>query len=108
MSTTPRGSGSLQWAEDGHQLFYANASAASGDTTLGRYDLRTGTWQTVDLDLGTGDLWPAFVPFRRDHGSALLTGTRVEPRECPEAGDTFPSGRTDPCTFPVNTRPAAD
>jgi hypothetical protein len=108
VSTTPRGSGSLQWADDGHQLFYANASAASGDTTLGRYDVRTGTWQTVNLDLGTGHALAMFVPVGRDPGSALLTGKRVEPGECPEAGDTFPTGRTDPCTFPVNTRPAAD
>jgi hypothetical protein len=108
VSTTPRGSGSLQWADDGHQLFYANASAASGDTTLGRYDVRTGTWQRVDLDLGTGKAPTMFVPVSRGQGSALLTGRRVEPRECPEAGDTFPSGRTDPCVFLVNSTPAAD
>jgi hypothetical protein len=49
-----------------------------------------------------------FVPVSRDHGSALLTGKRVQPGERPEAGDTFPNGRTDPCAFPVNSRPAAD
>jgi hypothetical protein len=49
-----------------------------------------------------------FVPLVRAHASALVTGERVEPSECPEVGDTFPSGRTDPCTFPVSRRPVAD
>jgi hypothetical protein len=108
VSTLPPAGGSVQWADDGRQLFYASASAASGDTTLGRYDVRTGAWQMVDLDLDTGHAVAMFVPVGRDHGSALLTGERVEPRECPEVGDTFPSGRTDPCAFPVSSRPAAD
>jgi hypothetical protein len=108
VATTPPHSGSVQWADDGRQLFYASASAAAGETTLGRYDLHTDTWQTVDLDLDTGHAVAMFVPANRDRASALLTGKRTEPGDCPEVGDTFPSGRTEPCAFPVNSRPAPD
>ena len=95
------GSGSLQWAEDSRQLFYASDSFGSGATTLGRYDLATGTSQLVDVDLGDNQ---AFVPIARDRATALLTGRRVEPSECAGSGEAFPSGRFDVCTFVVRSR----
>jgi hypothetical protein len=106
VATTPPHSGSLQWAADGRQLFYTSASTATGETTLGRYDVRTGSWQDVDLDVDPGHAVAMFVPVERDRASALLTGERTKPGDCPEVGDTFPSGRTESCAFPVNSRPA--
>jgi hypothetical protein len=103
-TTLPR-FGSVQWTDDGQQLFYASASAAAGETTLGRYDVPTGSWQMVDLDLDPGHAVAMFVPVERDPASALLAGERTEPGDCPEVGDTFPSGRTASCAFPVNSRP---
>jgi hypothetical protein len=101
VATTPPGNGSLQWADDGRQLFYATDSYASDTTTLGRYDLPTGTWEAVELDLGDNT---TFVPVARGRATALLTGQRVEPAQCPSAEGVFPSGRTEPCTFQVSSR----
>lgn len=105
VATTPPHSGSLHWTGDGRQLFHTSTSTATGETTLGRYDVRTGSWQTVDLDIDLGPAVAMFVPVARDRASALLTGERTKPGDCPAVGDTFPSGRTESCAFPVNSQP---
>ena len=81
--------GSLQWTEDGRQLFYASDSYRSAKTTLGRDDPAAAAWQAVGVDIGDG---VTFVAVARDRAQALLTGHRVEPDECPSADGGFPSG----------------
>jgi hypothetical protein len=100
VATVGRQWATLQWADDSHQLFYAT-TAQSSTTTLGRYDLTTGAWQAVEVDLGNT---VSFVPIARDRATALLAGRRLEPNDCPPAGNEFPSGRTESCTFPIHTR----
>jgi hypothetical protein len=98
-------SGSLQWTDDGRQLFYATNSYGSPKTTLGRYDVAAAAWQAVEVDIGDG---VTFVAVARDRAQALLSGHRVEPDECPSADGVFPSGRTDACTFVVGSRMLPD
>ena len=98
-------SGSLQWTDDGRQLFYATNSYGSPKTTLGRYDVAAAAWQAVEVDIGDG---VTFVAVARDRAQALLSGHRVEPDECPSADGVFPSGRTDACTFVVGSRTLPD
>jgi hypothetical protein len=97
--------GSLQWTEDGRHLFYASDSYRSAKTMVGRYELAAATWQSVEVDVGDG---VTFIAVARDRASALLTGHRVEPDECPSADGGFPSGRTDACTFLVDSRTLPD
>ncbi|MGH9229067.1 MAG: hypothetical protein ACRD07_10155 [Acidimicrobiales bacterium] len=97
--------GTLQWTDDGRQLFYATYSYGAAKTTLGRYDLASAAWQSVEVDIGDS---VTFIAVARDRARALLTGHRVEPDECPSADGVFPSGRTDACTFLVGSRPWPD
>jgi hypothetical protein len=97
--------GSLQWTEDGRQLFYASYSYGSARTTLGRYDTATATWQSAEVDIGDG---VTFIAVARDRAGALLAGHRVQANECPSAEGRFPSGRTGACTFLVGSRALPD
>jgi hypothetical protein len=101
VATTPlRDSASLQWANDGHQLFHATDLYGSKRTTLGRYDLATGAWQSVELDLGDN---LTFVPIPHDQATGLLTDQRAQPEACRSVEGVFRRSAA-PCTFPVTSR----
>lgn len=99
-TATPLPAGSVQWAADGHQLFYASNSDTDDESMLGRYDISTRTWRLVEIDAGEN---AAFIAIDRDRAEALLAGQREEPGQCPSAGGVYPSGRSEACSFPIDS-----
>jgi hypothetical protein len=87
--------GALSWASDSQQLFYTENSYLQSSTLIGRYTVSDGRWETHTIPVGDG---LAAIAVEPEEARSFFNEDRVE-AECPGTGGSYPSGRTDRCTF---------
>lgn len=88
--------GSIQWTEDGSQLFYTENSYQRPTSRVGRYIVATRTWEERTIPFG--DSLGAVV-ITREQARSFFASDLVEPQDCPGAGGHYPSGREGVCSF---------
>jgi hypothetical protein len=90
---------SIGWSADGSQLFVAGYAYQQDSTTIGRYEMETGSWERHTIDIGGG---LAFITLTPERASWLLSTPPGSPAACQRV-TTYGVDRA-PCAYTVTTQ----